>query len=323
MVITTTGASELIVLSPVSRPDVRRPEPRHQVAELLVRQRLQRRRVEGLAAHRAAPARSRTRPPRSCRSPWARRPAPTRPASRAAIAVAWNSSSGNGYCAAKLWGSVTVLRVYGRARRAARIAAQARPQRARCGAERARRTRPAPRGSTGARRRAIVSELRSRDRRGHRRRHRGRDQAVAVGGDDERRDVDRGELAASGRAARPSRARPPRSPRPAGRRSSRARAPAGIRRRVLAQERRRRADQEPAALVAQALGERAAARGTPRAGRPRRACSPGRGPRPAPARAPRSAKPRSRPSRARTRPRGPRRRRPAPRGSAGRRRPSS
>ncbi len=48
VVITTTGASPLIALSPVSRPTRSAPYAAHEVAVLLVRQRLQRCRVEGL-----------------------------------------------------------------------------------------------------------------------------------------------------------------------------------------------------------------------------------------------------------------------------------
>ena len=50
MVITTTGASPLIELSPVSSPTCGAPWSLHEVAVLLVRERLERRRVEDLAA---------------------------------------------------------------------------------------------------------------------------------------------------------------------------------------------------------------------------------------------------------------------------------
>ena len=52
VVITTIGASPLIELSPVSRPTRSRAVRADEVAVLLVRQRLERRRVEGLAAAR-------------------------------------------------------------------------------------------------------------------------------------------------------------------------------------------------------------------------------------------------------------------------------
>jgi hypothetical protein len=50
VVITTTGASPLIELSPVSRPTLAAPVAGHEVAELLVREGLQRGGVERLAA---------------------------------------------------------------------------------------------------------------------------------------------------------------------------------------------------------------------------------------------------------------------------------
>ena len=86
VVITTIGASPLIALSPVSRPTVRGAVRAHEVAVLLVRQRLQRRRVEGLAARRRARARSRTRRRASCPSPVGAATSTDRPASSASSA---------------------------------------------------------------------------------------------------------------------------------------------------------------------------------------------------------------------------------------------
>ncbi len=76
VVITTTGASPLIALSPVSRPTFAAPCRCDQVVVLLVGQRLDRRGVEALAAAGAAARGARrTRRPPSCRRRSARRPA--------------------------------------------------------------------------------------------------------------------------------------------------------------------------------------------------------------------------------------------------------
>ena len=99
VVITTTGASPLIALSPVSRPTLLGAVALDQVVVLLVRQRLDRRGVEALAALRAAPGARRTRRPRSCRrrsgrTPARRCPAPAPRTPRAGTGRARTPSSG-------------------------------------------------------------------------------------------------------------------------------------------------------------------------------------------------------------------------------------
>ena len=75
VVMTTIGASALRAVSPVSRPTLVGAVAGRELGVLLVRQRLDRRRVEAFAAGCAAPGRRRTRRRRSCRRRWARRPA--------------------------------------------------------------------------------------------------------------------------------------------------------------------------------------------------------------------------------------------------------
>ena len=96
VVITTTGASPLIALSPVSRPTLLGAVRADEVAELLVRERFQRRRVEGLGR----PPRARGAMAYSATSvlpePVGAATSTDRPASSASSARVWKSSSGNG-----------------------------------------------------------------------------------------------------------------------------------------------------------------------------------------------------------------------------------
>ena len=95
VVITTTGASPLMALSPVSSPTVADAVAFAEVAELLVRQRLERRGVEGppAVAPRVSMPYSATTvlplPVGAATTTWC-------PASSASRASSWKRSSGNG-----------------------------------------------------------------------------------------------------------------------------------------------------------------------------------------------------------------------------------
>ena len=101
VVITTIGASPLITLSPVSSPTLCGAVHPDEVAVLLVRERLQRRRVEGLGRPMSSAAAIAYSATSVLPAPVGAATSTERPASSTSSARRWKSSSGNGCSATK------------------------------------------------------------------------------------------------------------------------------------------------------------------------------------------------------------------------------
>ena len=228
-----------------------------EVAELLVRQRLQRGRVEGLAAAVERPLDRELGDDRLAGA-GRRRDEHRHPRSHGVDGITLEPVQLEGELLREIVGVVTVRPVYGRAcpSPSTPLRRRARGRARQHAAERRRRRRPVPRGSTGGRRPRSGGAPRPARPSAMPAVTSGGISAVGRAGDHEGGHVDRRRGPAPSPAARPSRARRPRSRRGSARRSSPSRAPRSSRGASSRSSGGGCLDEEAVSFGPQALGER-------------------------------------------------------------------